>query len=497
MRSRLTRPRFGWSTGSRPSRLLDALRAAHARARERFWELHGAPERLTIDIDATLIGAHSEKEGAAGNYKGGYGFHPLRAYAMRPARRSAGCCGPGTPARTPPSDHKTVLDMALAQIPEEHIERSRSWCAPTAPARRTSSADYCREARMRFSFGYDLTERRPRAILEIPENAWVAALDQDGSERDNGEVAEITDRVDLSSWPEGSQADRPPRAPAPRRAAVVHRPRRLPLPGFPHRSGRPEHRRSSSAATASAPASRTASATTRTPACRKLPFKEFALNEMWLELVLIAHDLLAWTQALLLDGELPRPSPSGCATGCCTSPAGSRSTAAAPGSASKHDWPWATSSPPRSRNSKRSQPPPADPQPAGRPHLQHPPSPTRDRSCPKRPPAAARRLRGTAPGTPPAVKSPIVPVRYDKSADRGHTHAPTERSGLAGRAPPRSPRLRAAVSLHDSAGAALDSRSSPSEALTHDQQVEVRVKPAHRRCSRSAPRLHSPLPVPR
>jgi len=50
--------------------LLDALRSAHARARERFWELHGAPERLTIDVDATLITVHSEKERAAGNYKG-------------------------------------------------------------------------------------------------------------------------------------------------------------------------------------------------------------------------------------------------------------------------------------------------------------------------------------------------------------------------------------------------------------------------------------------
>jgi hypothetical protein len=56
-------------------RLLDEVREAHARARARFWKLGGAPERLTIDIDATLISAHSEKEGAAGNYKGGYGFH--------------------------------------------------------------------------------------------------------------------------------------------------------------------------------------------------------------------------------------------------------------------------------------------------------------------------------------------------------------------------------------------------------------------------------------
>ena len=50
--------------------LLDALRVAHALARERFWKLHGMPERLTIDVDATLITSHSEKERAAGNYKG-------------------------------------------------------------------------------------------------------------------------------------------------------------------------------------------------------------------------------------------------------------------------------------------------------------------------------------------------------------------------------------------------------------------------------------------
>jgi hypothetical protein len=58
--------------------MFDGLRAAHARAR--FRELHGAPQRLTIDVDATLITAHSEKEQTAGNYKGGYGFHPLGAY---------------------------------------------------------------------------------------------------------------------------------------------------------------------------------------------------------------------------------------------------------------------------------------------------------------------------------------------------------------------------------------------------------------------------------
>ena len=82
--------------------LLGELRTAHARARERFWELHGAPESLTIDVDATLITAHSEKERAAGNYKGGYGFHPMQAYLDETREALGGLLRPGTPAPTPP-----------------------------------------------------------------------------------------------------------------------------------------------------------------------------------------------------------------------------------------------------------------------------------------------------------------------------------------------------------------------------------------------------------
>ena len=41
----------------------------------------------------------------------------------------------------------------------------------------------------------------------------------------------------------------------------------------------------------------------------KFPFKAFALNEAWLEIVLLAHDLIVWTQALLLDGELAKAEP--------------------------------------------------------------------------------------------------------------------------------------------------------------------------------------------
>ena len=102
-------------------------------ARERFWELAGAPERLTIDLDATLITAHSEKEGAAGNYKGGYGFHPMLAYADETREALAGELRPGNAGvehrRRPRRGRRAG---ARADPRRAHRERSRSWCAPTS-----------------------------------------------------------------------------------------------------------------------------------------------------------------------------------------------------------------------------------------------------------------------------------------------------------------------------------------------------------------------------
>src|SRR3954471_20057256 len=60
--------------------LIAALRAARAQARETAWEAGARPDRIVVDIDATLITSHSEKDGATGTFRGGFGFHPLVAY---------------------------------------------------------------------------------------------------------------------------------------------------------------------------------------------------------------------------------------------------------------------------------------------------------------------------------------------------------------------------------------------------------------------------------
>jgi hypothetical protein len=289
-------------------KLLANVREAHAQARERFWELHGAPERLTIDVDATLVTSHSEKEGAAGNYKGGYGFHPLHAYGDETREALAAILRPGNAGANTAHDHKMVLDLALAQIPAEYVEQIEILVRADRAGATHELADYCREANMRFSLGYDLTEPVRAAILETLADAWVPALDQDGTARENGEVADITDQVDLTSWPEGSRLivrrERP--HPGAQLSFTDHDGYRFQaiLTDQPDQDIAVIERRHRQRARVE-----DRIRDDKDTGLAKFPFKEFALNEVWLEIVLLAHDLIIWTQALLLDGELANAEP--------------------------------------------------------------------------------------------------------------------------------------------------------------------------------------------
>ena len=87
-------------------------------------------------------------------------------------------CAPGTLARTPPIDHVMVLDLALEQIPARYLEALEILVRADTAGATHGLVDYCREARMRYSIGYELTEKVRAAILEVSEDAWVPALDQ-------------------------------------------------------------------------------------------------------------------------------------------------------------------------------------------------------------------------------------------------------------------------------------------------------------------------------
>jgi hypothetical protein len=292
---------------SAPERL-NALRAAHAAGRERFWELHGAPARLTIDVDATLITSHSEKEKAAGTYKHGYGFHPLTAYSDQTREALAILLRPGNAGSNTAADHIAVIDRALAQIPDAHLETIEILVRADSAGATHGTADHCRRAGLRFSFGYELTEAVRSAILATPADAWVAAVDQDDRERENGQVVELTDHIDLSSWPTGARV-------------IVRRER--PHPGaqfsFTDHDG---YRFQAILTDQTGPEIAVLERRHRQRAhvedrirddkdtgLAKLPFQSFAMNEVWVEIVMLAHDLIVWTQALALDGELATAQP--------------------------------------------------------------------------------------------------------------------------------------------------------------------------------------------
>ena len=288
--------------------LLDALADAHARAREHVWTQTGAPERVTIDVDATLVGSHSEKEGAAGNYKGGYGFHPLMAYCEETDEALAAILRPGNAGSNTAADHVAVVEDALAQVPAEHIEDTEILVRADSAGATHALLEFCREHRLRYSVGYELTDQVRAAILKIPEDAWIAALATDGSERENGQIAEITDLLDLTAWPTGSRVIvRRERAhPGAQLSFTDHDGHRFQavLTDQPDRDIQVLERRQRQRAHAE-----TQIRNDKDTGLRNLPFRDFEHNRVWLMLVGIAHDLLVWTQRLLLTGELARCEP--------------------------------------------------------------------------------------------------------------------------------------------------------------------------------------------
>jgi hypothetical protein len=282
--------------------LLEALRAARARARENAWQAGAAPERIVVDIDATLITAHSEKDGAAGTFKGGYGFHPLLAYLDDSHDALAGLLRPGNAGANTAADHIDIVDLALEQLPRKVVETAQIIVRTDSAAATHELTDELRAARINYLMGYDLTETVRAAILALPEAAWRPALRQDGEPREGASVAEITDRLQLGGWPEGTRVivrrERP--HPGAQLSFTDHDGHRFlatltDLPGDVVELER-LHRARANAEDRVRAAKQTG--------LENLPFRDFDHNAVWLELSMIAQDVIAWTQALALDSEL-------------------------------------------------------------------------------------------------------------------------------------------------------------------------------------------------
>ncbi len=182
-----------------------------------------------VDVDATLVTAHSGKEGAAPTFKKGFGHHPLWAFVDHGSDGTgepvAVMLRPGNAGSNTAADHVTVIRDALRQLPIHAApERASAGTAVgKAPSRvgrkvlvRIDGAgathdvvDYLHARRLSYSVGFTLPDNTPDLVALIPDSAWSPAYDSAGGVREGAWVAELTDLLGLHTrtgkrkWPAG------------------------------------------------------------------------------------------------------------------------------------------------------------------------------------------------------------------------------------------------------------------------------------------------------
>ena len=279
---------------------LDGLREARRQARARAWRRGAAPSEIVLDLDATLVLAHSEKEQAASNYKRGFGFHPVLCYLDESEEALSGILRRGNATANDSADNIEVLELALKQLPKS--KRPRRILARTDSSGATHAfLEKLREHGIQFSVGMDFYEAVKEAILNTPEASWLPAITQEGDEREGAGVCELS-QLDLSSWPSGTRAicrrERP--HPGAQLKFTDHQGFRfqvfvtdqtdanIAVLEARHRGhARVENRIRCAKDTG----------------LRNFPFHDFHANQVWLELVLAAQDLIAFFQRLCLRGQ--------------------------------------------------------------------------------------------------------------------------------------------------------------------------------------------------
>ena len=286
------------------------VRIAEARraARRAAWAAGMDPGFYVIDIDGTLVGSHSEKEGAAPNYKHGFGFYPLMAYLDATGETLAGLLRPGNAGSGTAADHVEILDAALFQLPVDPTSSEVIVRADSAGCSH-EFLDACRTRAVRFVVGHALTAEIAAVAMTIPEGRWVRAISADGTEeRDGAETAEITDLVDLSGWPAGTRMIA--------RRELAHPGAQLSftdIDGHRYQAFLTDHPEPDICFLEAVYRGRgrceCAIRDSKDTGLANLPSAEFAINQAWLVEVLIAGDLLAWTKGLCLTGELAHAEP--------------------------------------------------------------------------------------------------------------------------------------------------------------------------------------------
>jgi Transposase DDE domain group 1 len=312
---------------------LAAVAAARARAREVAWAQHAEHHAgrsfppaqvagrdldvLVIDLDATIVICHSEKEQAAPTFKRTFGYHPLLAFCDNTSEFLAGVLRRGNAGANTAADHITVLDQALAQIPDQHRHGRKILIRTDTAGCTKAFLTHVRDQQTKavaaeFSVGWAITDRERAAIAAVPKKVWADAVDADGGHRDGAGLAELTGLLPaatLEGYPEGTRV-------------IVRRERPHPGAQLDLMETRDGWRYTCFATDTQAgqlaflDARHRAHArvedrirTAKDTGLGHFPSRTFPINAAWLAVVMLAVDLLAWTGHLALDGHLAKAEP--------------------------------------------------------------------------------------------------------------------------------------------------------------------------------------------
>lgn len=296
--------------GGDPAAALEAVRAARAAARAKVWNHHSpfaVDDIVIVDLDATLIGAHSEKELASPNYKRGFGFHPMMAFVDHgpggTGEPLTGLLRTGTSNANDAADQIVVLDAALAQLPDQH--RAKVLVRGDAGSGVKAFVEHITSLRLQYSVGMNARQPILDALDIVPKQAWKKALDTNGERREGAMVAELTRWLPqtFTGWPDGMR--------------VIARKER-PHPGAQLRITDENGWRITVFATNTTGSTLAELEVRHRSRARcedrirnlkdtgatNLPLHAFDKNQIWLELAQLASELIAWTQ-ILAFADLP------------------------------------------------------------------------------------------------------------------------------------------------------------------------------------------------
>lgn len=303
---------------------LTAIDTARASARATIWEHAGAdaPDHridadhpIIVDLDATLVTAHSEKEHAAATYKRGFGFHPLLAFVDHgpggTGEPVAAVLRPGNAGSNTAADHIEVTRKALAQLPFTTGSRPGKKVLVRTDGAGASHdyLNYLHRQRVSYSIGFAMTDALATELDEVPNTLWDCAVDASGQPREDAWVIEATGLLDLTGWPEGMRLIVRKERPHPGAQLRFTDRDGLRLTAFVTNSVRGQiqdlelrHRRRARCEDRIRGAKDTG--------LTNLPLHGFDQNRIWLAIVQLALDLTAWMQMLgFTDHEARRWEP--------------------------------------------------------------------------------------------------------------------------------------------------------------------------------------------